>query len=304
MNKQAQVHAIQAEAQAEKYSAWDDFKMLVKFRLNVTVVMSSLLAYAIVAQSAFNIYAAAVLALGGFLVTGSANALNQVLEKDFDGLMTRTKNRPIPGGRMQVSKAVLLAGMMALVGITLLALFNPISALLGTTALVTYAFVYTPFKRFSPIAVWIGAIPGALPVLIGTTAFQGEITALALVLFAVQFFWQLPHFWAIGWMSYDDYKLAGYQLLPVKDQVRDNRIGLSAFIWSLPLILICLIPFVYGSVGIFTTLMILAINILYAMRGWNLYKLGDTASAKKLMYFSFAYLPLVLILFIIGQNGI
>lgn len=282
----------------------EDYKQLVKFRLNITVVLSSVLAFVIVAQSSISLVAIAILALGGFLVTGSANALNQVLEKDYDALMTRTKNRPIPAGRMQVSEAVLVAGIMALVGITLLAMFNPLSALLGTTALVTYAFVYTPFKRYSPVAVWIGALPGALPVLIGTTAFQGEITLLALALFLIQFFWQLPHFWSIGWMSYDDYKVAGYQLLPVKDQIRDNRIGLYAFVWALPLIPITLVPLFLGNLGIVTCLLIMGLNVLYALKGWKLYKIGDNASAKKLMYFSFAYLPIVLILFIIGQNGI
>lgn len=302
MNSKSKIQTL--DSKSRFLSKIEDYKLLIKFKLNITVVLSSILAYLVVAQSDFRLMSLAVLALGGFLVTGSANALNQVLEKDYDGLMSRTENRPIPTGRMNISEAVLAAGVMALIGITLLALFNPLSALLGTTALVSYAFVYTPIKRYSPVAVWIGAIPGALPVLIGTTAFQGEITLIALVLFFVQFFWQLPHFWAIGWMSYDDYQKAGYQLLPVKDQVRDNRIGLSAFLWSILLIPLCLVPFFMGTSGIITTVLILGINIIYSLKGWNLYKLGDTASAKKLMYFSFAYLPLVLILFIISQNGL
>lgn len=287
-----------------KVSKWEDFKTLVKFRLNITVVLSSILAYFIVAQGSFDWLTLVMLLIGGFLVTGSSNALNQVLEKEYDSLMNRTKNRPIPTGRMASSEAVLYAGMMALFGITILGFINPLAAFLGTAALVSYSFVYTPFKRFSPIAVWIGAIPGALPVLIGTVAFQGEITLFAIVLFAVQFFWQLPHFWAIGWMSYDDYKKAGYKLLPVKDQVRDSRIGLSCFIFSLPLIAICLIPFVNGEIGLISTLLITAVNVWYAMKGWNLYKTGETEVAKKLMFASFAYLPIVLILFIIGVNGI
>lgn len=291
-------------ASAPKVSKWDDFKVLVKFRLNITVVLSSVLAYFIVAQGSFSWTSLLLLVSGGFLVTGSANALNQVLEKEYDSVMKRTENRPLPTGRMTISEAVLYAGLMALFGITILAFFNPLSAFLGTAALVSYAFVYTPFKRFSPIAVWIGAIPGALPVLIGTTAFQGEITGLALILFAVQFFWQLPHFWAIGWMSYDDYKLAGYKLLPVKDQVRDSRIGLSSFIWSLPLIAISLIAYFMGEIGIITAILITAVNVWYSLKGWNLFKTGQTESAKKLMFASFAYLPIVLILFIIGANGI
>ena len=249
MNKGNNTYSTKAVQLDASVSKWQDFKTLVKFRLNITVVLSSVLAYIIVAQGSLNIVNLLLLTVGGFLVTGAANALNQVLEKEYDSLMKRTQNRPLPMGRMTISEAVLYAGMMALFGITLLAFFNPLTAFLGTFALVSYAFVYTPFKRFSPIAVWIGAIPGALPVLIGTTAFQGEITGLALILFAVQFFWQLPHFWAIGWMSYDDYKLAGYKLLPVKDQVRDSRIGLSSFIWTLPLIVICSIPFITGQIG-------------------------------------------------------
>ncbi len=293
-----------SEANSVKVSKWEDFKVLVKFRLNITVVLSSVLAYLIVAQGSFNWLQLALLTLGGFLVTGSANALNQVLEKEYDSLMERTKNRPIPTGRMTISEAVLYAGIMALFGITILAMFNPLSAFLGTAALVSYAFVYTPFKRFSPVAVWIGAIPGALPVLIGTTAFQGEITTIAILLFAVQFFWQLPHFWAIGWMSYDDYKRAGYKLLPVKDQVRDSRIGLSSFVWTLPLLILCSIAFITAEIGVISFVLISIVNLWYASKGWTLYKNGDTDSAKKLMYASFAYLPVVLILFIIGSNGI
>lgn len=303
MNQNVRTYTSSSEL-TPTVSRWEDFKVLVKFRLNITVVLSSVLAYLIVAQGNLSWIQLVLLAMGGFLVTGAANALNQVLEKEYDSLMKRTENRPLPTGRMTISEAVLYAGMMALFGITILALFNPLAAFLGTAALVSYAFVYTPFKRFSPLAVWIGAVPGALPVLIGTTAFQGEITTLALVLFAIQFFWQLPHFWAIGWMSYDDYKLAGYKLLPVKDQVRDSRIGLSSFIWSLPLVGICIIPFVTGNIGIFSLIAISLLNLWYASKGWKLYKTGDTASAKKLMYSSFAYLPIVLILFIIGSNGI
>lgn len=293
-----------ASLDTTSYSKWQDFKLLVKFKLNVTVVLSSVLAYLIVAQASTNVLDLLLLCVGGFLVTGSANALNQVLEKDYDILMTRTSNRPVAAGRMAVSDAVLIAGMMALFGLTILAMFNPICILLGSTALVSYAFVYTPFKRYSPLAVWIGGIPGALPVLIGTTAFEGTITSFALILFAIQFFWQLPHFWAIGWMSYDDYQKAGYKLLPVKEQVLDNRIGLSAFIWSLPLIVLSIIPFYMGKIGVLSLILITLVNIYYSYTGWNLYKEGNTASAKKLMFTSFAYLPLVLILFILGSNVI
>ena len=175
---------IEAGVQLSKV---DDLYMLFKFRLSLMVVISAVLAYAIAAQGGFSYLTLSFLALGGFAITAAANGINQVLEKDFDVLMERTKNRPIPTGRMSISEAVLYAGMMALFGITILALFNPLSALLGTTALVSYAFVYTPMKRYSTMAVAVGAIPGALPVLIGFAAFEGSISALAMSLFMIQF---------------------------------------------------------------------------------------------------------------------
>ena len=159
-----------------------DLLQLVKFRLSATVVLSSLLAYLIAASGEVSLTAMLILAAGGFLTTGAANTLNQVLEKDFDRLMKRTANRPLAAGRMTISEAVLAAGFMSLFGISLLAVFNPWTAFFGTFALVSYAFVYTPMKRVSPGAVAIGAIPGALPTLIGCVAAQGELTWLGLTL--------------------------------------------------------------------------------------------------------------------------
>lgn len=301
--RETKEHILQ-QSEVANFSKLDDFSQLVKFRLNITVVLSSVLAYIVVAQSQASIISIVLLAVGGFCVTGAANALNQVLEKDFDKLMTRTALRPVANNRMTISQAVLTAGIMALIGITVLALFNPLAASLGMIALVSYAFIYTPLKRYSPIAVWVGAIPGALPVLIGTAAFEGTISQIALILFLVQFFWQLPHFWSIGWMSYDDYKRAGYKLLPVKNQIRDNRIGLFSFFWSLVLIPLTVWAYASGFVGMTGLSLLLFLNIGYSIRGWALYKKGDNTTAKKLMYYSFAYLPLALLLFILGSNVI
>lgn len=193
-----------------------DYSLLVKLRLNLTVVFSSVVAYMIAAGEQSSWLAVGILALGGFWVTGAANALNQVLEKDFDKQMKRTADRPLASGRMKMGEAVLAAGFMSLLGVSLLALFNPWTAFLGTLALVSYAFIYTPMKRVGPEAVIIGAVPGALPTLIGCTAAQGELSWLGVALFVAQFLWQFPHFWSIGFLGYDDYHKAGYQLVPHK----------------------------------------------------------------------------------------
>jgi len=183
-----------------------DYKLLVKFGLNMFVVFSAAAAYLTTIQTPINWAKVLTLSLAGFLITGAANALNEVLERDFDKMMNRTANRPLAAGRMNSSEAVLAAGIMSLIGLSLLAMFNPLTVFLGSLSLISYAFVYTPLKRVSPIAVLIGAIPGALPVMIGSVAATGVLTPLAIALFAIQFLWQFPHFWAIAWIADEDYK--------------------------------------------------------------------------------------------------
>lgn len=273
-----------------------DYKMLVKFRLTLTVVFSSLMAFLIAATGPVNWLALAVLAAGGFLVTGAANALNQVLERDYDSLMKRTAGRPLAAGRMSVSEAVIAAGFMSLFGITFLALFNPWAAFFGTLALVTYAFLYTPMKRLSPSAVAIGAVPGALPALIGCVAAQGELTFLGLSLFALQFLWQFPHFWSIGWLGHEDYTRAGYKMMPTNRRgERDHRIGLQAFLYALFLVPVGLIPFMLGVSGWASAAVVAALSLAYAWFGWKFYRAGSRKAALQLMFFSFAYIPVSLV---------
>lgn len=270
--------------------------MLVKFRLTLTVVFSSLMAFLIAATGPVNWLALAVLAAGGFLVTGAANALNQVLERDYDSLMKRTAGRPLAAGRMSVSEAVIAAGFMSLFGITFLALFNPWAAFFGTLALVTYAFLYTPMKRLSPSAVAIGAVPGALPALIGCVAAQGELTFLGLSLFALQFLWQFPHFWSIGWLGHEDYTRAGYKMMPTNRRgERDRRIGLQAFLYALFLVPVGLIPFMLGVSGWASAAAVAALSLAYAWFGWKFYRAGSRKAALQLMFFSFAYIPVSLV---------
>ncbi len=261
----------------------------------MTVVFSAVMAYLIASNGAVNWVAVMVLGLAGFLVTGAANTLNQVLEKDFDKLMTRTADRPLATGRMSTSEAVMIAGFMSLVGITLLSLFNPLTGLLGMISMILYAFVYTPMKRVSPVAVWIGAIPGALPTLIGAVAVDGRLSALAIVLFGIQFLWQFPHFWAIGWLAHEDYTNAGFRLLPTTaDGKRDPNVGLHAMAFSLALIPVGWLPFILGWAGMISGIALTVLAIAYAWFGWNLYKKNTRQAALRLMFSSLFYLPLVL----------
>jgi len=279
-----------------------DYKLLVKFRLNLTVVFSAVMAYLIVMQvEVINWTAVIILALGGFLVTGAANALNQVLERDYDRQMKRTEDRPLPAGRMTVSEAVMAAGLMSMVGIILLSMFNPWTGLLGMLALISYSFIYTPMKRVGPIAVFIGAIPGALPVLIGAMAFQGGFTLLALVLFGIQFFWQFPHFWAVAWLAHEDYAKAGFHLLPSPKGVKNNNAGRQSFLFAMMLIPLTLVPYFLGSVGIVATVFVVLVGLGYAYFSWNFFKQCTRQAALRLMFSSFAYLPLVLLAFWLGK---
>lgn len=281
-----------------------DYKLLVKFRLSATVVFSSVMAYLIASPTGLvNWTAVAVLATGGFLVTGAANALNQVLEKDYDKLMKRTANRPLAAGRMSVSEAVMAAGFMSLIGISLLALFNVWAAFFGTIALVSYAFLYTPMKRISPLAVVIGAVPGALPALIGCVAAQGELTMLGLSLFAIQFFWQFPHFWSIGWLGFEDYQKAGYKLLPSRDGQRDRNTGFQSFIYALFLLPIGLLPYWIGAAGLVSAIIVGVLGLLYALLSWNFYQQNDRKAALRVMFYSFLYNPMTLIVLFLDKMG-
>ena len=271
-----------------------DFSLLVKFRLNLTVVFSAVMAFLIAASEPVSWFAILLLSIGGFLVTGAANALNQVLERDFDKLMKRTANRPLAAERMTVSTAVLSAGLMCLVGTFCLSAFNAWAGLLGMLSMVLYAFVYTPMKRVSPSAVAVGAIPGALPLMIGCVAVEGYISGLAIALFAIQFFWQFPHFFAIAWLGDEDYKNAGFQLLPNKKGALDSSVGMQSFIYALFLIPVSCLPYFLGITGITSLIVISLLSLLYAGFGWNLYKKCTRKAALQLMFSSFFYLPLVL----------
>lgn len=275
-----------------------DFGQLVKLKLSLFVVFSSLMAYVIVAQGVMiKWYDLLLLGVGGFLVTGASNAINEVLEKDYDSQMSRTKDRPVASGRMSSNTALLLAGIMAIVGFITLGTFNLLTTFISAIALVSYAFVYTPLKRFSPFAVLVGAIPGALPMMIGAVAFEGTISMVAFVLFVIQFLWQFPHFWAIAWLGSEDYKKAGFQIIPYTDGKPDVSILNQAFIFSLMLVVVSSGLGFFGFLTQFGAFMCV-LPALYLMWKSYTFKVSpSTESAKSLLYASLVYLPAFLMAF-------
>ncbi len=271
-----------------------DFELLVKFRLSTFVVFSSLAAYGIAAGSEIRLMPFLLLMTGGFLITFAANILNEILEADYDSVMERTSNRPLAAKRWTASAALVLAGLCSLVGIVLLALLNPLTSFLGTISLVTYAFLYTPLKRYSPVSVIVGAIPGALPVMIGMIAHDGVITTAALFLFAIQFIWQFPHFWSIGFLSYSQYQEAGFKLLPEENGNIDRRLGTQTLIYTTLLIPIILIGFMTGLISVAGAVGLGLVSAFFIWRAYNFYKHFDKSSARALMFSSFIFLPLAL----------
>ena len=276
--------------------------MLVKFKLTLMVVITSVMAYLIAAGGAVDVVTMALLFIGGFCVSGAANGINQVLEKDYDALMERTKNRPLPAQRMKSSEAVLFSGLSLVVGTLCLGLINPLTAFIGMCSFVLYAFVYTPLKRYSTLSVAIGAIPGALPVLIGAVAFDGTFTVLALTLFLIQFLWQFPHFWAIAYLSFDDYDRAGYKLLPLSESGSiDRNLGTYSAIYALLIIPTVVWAYISGvETHIGALALVVLSTLIYAAMAVRMQMKPSRKTALGLMFSSFFYLPIVLALYLMG----
>lgn len=241
-----------------------------------------------------------ILIVGGFLVTGAANCFNEIIEVDLDRLMSRTKDRPMPAGRMTTGQGLVLGLVMGIAGTSMLVRLNLETGLLSVFSILLYAFAYTPLKRKSPISVFVGAIPGALPPLIGYIAAiggQSEVGyvpvdyEIALILFLVQFVWQFPHFWSIAWVLDDDYKKAGFRLLPTKK--RDRTSAVITFISTLILIPVSLLPTILGFGGFYIAGVSLVAGIAFSYYAYQLMVKLDLASARKVMFCSFFYIPLV-----------
>ena len=279
--------------------------VFTKFRLSALVVVSAITGYLFVGGSdGFEI---TLLLVGGLLVTAASNGSNQIWERDLDKLMKRTERRPIPMGKMSVTEGVIVISVCLIAGTYMLFLLNLYSALLGLAAFISYVFIYTPMKRVSPWAVFIGAFPGAIPPMLGAVASStnnfGTPEVFGLVpgvLFFVQFVWQFPHFWAIAWVSFDDYKAGGFSLLPS----REGKSKSSAFqivAYALALIPFSLLPWVMGWTGIVSLILVLFLGIGFFLYSYRLLLTCDDKDARKLMFASFLYLPLVQFLYVLDR---
>lgn len=270
-----------------------DFKNLVKLRLTFLVVFSASICFLIAkeSQSEINWISWLKLIIGGFLVTSAANGFNEIIEKDLDKLMKRTCDRPLPSGRMTNGQALVLSLVMGIWGTYLLGSLNILTGLLSVFSIFFYAFIYTPLKRKSPVAVFVGAIPGALPPLIGYVAAHGKIDTIALVLFSIQFVWQFPHFWAIAWVLDDDYKKAGFRLLPTTK--RDKTSAMITLLSTVVLIPVSLLPTFLGFGGNLIAIVSLIMGLVFCYQAFVLVQKLDIKSAQRLMFGSFIYLPVV-----------
>lgn len=272
-----------------------DYMLLIKFTLSLTVVFSSVLSYLLVPNVQFNLKMVLLLTLGGMLVTGSANAVNQVTEKDTDALMKRTGVRPIAAGRMTANEGWIFAIASALAGVAILwYFFNWQSALLSLFSLFVYAFIYTPLKKVSAISVLVGAFPGAFPCLIGWVAGAGSFSAGGWALFAIQFLWQFPHFWAIAWVAYNDYNRAGFKLLPNQNEPT-RQTAIQAIGYAVMMIPFGFLPMYLGISGTFSMWLLLAANIAMVIQCIRLYRDMTPAAARRVMFSSYIYLPVVLL---------
>ncbi len=274
---------------------------LVKFRLTFLVTFSSALGYLLGNKGTIHWSNLMLFSLGGFLITSSGVTINQVLEKDLDKLMKRTMNRPLPTLRVTVTEALLFAMICFSAGFFLLTQYaNLLTTSLAVLSFVIYSFIYTPLKKVGPVAVFIGAISGALPPLLGWTAATGTISVDALVIFLIQFLWQFPHFWAIAWVADEDYKIAGFKLLPGNGS-KNSYTALQIMAFTLLLIPAGILPYSFGLSGIVSCIIIIMAGLLFLYPTIRLVRDNSRKSALRIMYSSFLYLPVVLIVLLIDK---
>ena len=293
------------ETTTNKTSILIDFKEITKAGLAVSVVFSSLVGYLLgfSDEHPFNWLTLFLLAIGGYFMVGASNVFNQVIEKDLDAKMDRTKNRPLPSGRVSSQNALLLGFALTLAGLIILYFINPKTAMFGAISLFMYVSMYTPLKTLTPLSVFVGAFPGAIPFMLGWVAATGNFGIEAGTLFLIQFFWQFPHFWAIGWFLFEDYEKAGFFMLPTGK--RDAKTAIQIILYTFWLIVASVLP-VFGFTGALTlsivgavVVTLLGLWMLYF--AFKLYKNRDAISAKKLMLVSVTYITLLQIVYVIDK---
>ena len=279
-----------------------DVKQLIKVGLSLSVVFSSVAGY-LLAVDIVNYNMLLLLAVGGFLMVGASNAFNQIIEKDTDALMQRTKNRPLPTGRMTVNTALTIAILFTIVGLGILYYINAKSALFGAISIFLYTSAYTPLKSVTPLTVFVGAIPGAIPFMLGWVAATDQFGIEAGILFMIQFFWQFPHFWAIGWLQYEEYKKAGFNMLPMN--TKDTGAVKQIIFYTIIMILVSISP-VLRATGDFyiypvTAVIVALLGCVMLYYAVQLYKTLHNTEARKLMLASVLYITLVQVIYVVDK---
>ncbi len=289
-----------------KSTSWSlifsDFKEITKARLAVSVVFSSIAGYFLGAD---HVQAGPLflLAFGGYCMVGASNAYNQVIEKDLDALMNRTRNRPIPAGRMSVNRAMAIAIVLTVLGVVSLYVLNPKTAMFAAISIFLYTSVYTPLKTKTPLSVFVGAFPGAIPFMLGWVAATNDFGIEPGTLFMIQFFWQFPHFWALGWMLDEDYKKGGFKMLPTGK--KDKGTALQIIMYTIWMMVISVIP-VFGVTGnlhlsIPAAILVFLMGSVMLAFAFRLYERRDNVSAKRLMLASVAYITLMQIVYVVDK---
>jgi protoheme IX farnesyltransferase len=307
-NTESMIESSVIKSESNVMSKVKDYLQLVKLSLSIMVVFSSVISYLLAPKVVeFDWWMIFLLFAGGMLVTGSANAINQVVEKDTDAMMKRTAKRPVAAGRMSTQEAWAFAILAGAMGVFILGnYFNWLAAGLAAFSLFLYAFIYTPLKKVNSIAVLMGAIPGALPCLIGWAAGDDKLSVGGWVLFAIQFFWQFPHFWAIAWIAHTDYSRVGFKLLPA-EKGPTKFTALQTVIYSTLLLPVTLLPWFIGIceyrsvAGIIGLILVVLANLFMIMRSVNLYLKMDIPAARKVMFGSYLYLPVVLLALLMSK---
>ena len=283
-------------------SIFNDLKEVTKFRLSVSVVFSSIAGYLLAAET-IQISVLLMLAIGGYFMVGASNVFNQIIEKDPDKLMKRTMNRPLPTGRMSVTTAMILGVLLTIFGLTILYIINPKTAMFGAISIFLYISVYTPLKPVTPLAVFAGAIPGAIPFMLGWVAATGKFDIEPGMLFLIQFFWQFPHFWAIGWLQHEEYKKAGFNLLPMGE--KNKKATTQILLYTIWMIFVSVFPVLkltgnlYLSPVAAVIIFIAGLGMLYY--GIELHKKQTDKIARKLMLASVLYITLIQVIYVIDK---
>jgi len=283
-------------------SRLNDFKAITKMGLSLSVVFSCISGYLLAAED-INISIILLLALGGYCMVGASNVFNQIIERELDGLMQRTKSRPIPMKKISIVNSFIIAVLLTLTGLTILYLINERTAMFAAVSIFIYTSVYTPLKQITPLSVFAGAIPGAIPFMLGWVACTGEFGIEPGVLFMIQFFWQFPHFWSIAWFLDDDYKKAGFKMLPTGKKDKGTALQIIAYItWT---ILICIAPAIFNTgrlnISNYAAVLIVIIGMIFLYYGFRLFKNQSSKEARKLMLVSILFLTSIQLIYVIDK---